>query len=284
MVDIRQRRAARGFVAALTLAFGLFALPDVGHADLMVDGNRYCSAGSNPSKTSDTSPGSLLSLDDVRLLTISSQPSYRHASDCYGAFDAGNSSPANEVAAINEIFGPGFSFLDKTGGASNPAGLGGFKWEIHGFGGSDGAPGLWTITWTALNPSAWSDLPLTVDLAVLLMGGNQSAVYLLTGVLIPSGPGLGIGTFDIQFFNGSAKKCEQSYKKDKHSFGYSKDKKKHKEKDKDKDECKPKQPSISHITLAGRISPTIEVPEPTSLALFGVGALAVFMFGRRRHA
>ncbi len=40
MVDIRQRRAARGFIAALTLAFGLFALPDVGHADLMVDGNR----------------------------------------------------------------------------------------------------------------------------------------------------------------------------------------------------------------------------------------------------
>lgn len=281
MVENRQRLAGRSVVAAMTLALGLFALPEAGHADLVIDGNRYCSSGSNPNKTGDTAPGSLLSLEDVNLLTVSSAPSFRHATDCYGGFDAGNSSPANEVAAINEIFGPGFSFLDKTGGASNPAGLGGFKWEVHGFGGSDGMPGVWTITWTALDPGAWSDLPLTVDLAVLLMGGNQSAVYLLTGVLIPTGPAFGIGTFDIQFFNGSAK-CQ--YPDTKYGDGRSGDKNNYKENDKDKDKCRPQQPSISHITVAGRISPTIEVPEPASMALFGVGALTVFIFRRRQTA
>lgn len=269
------RIAMRCTLAAATLALGLSALPGVGHADLMVDSNRYCSAGPNPGKTGDTSAGSLLSLDDVTLLTVSSAPSYRRASDCYGAFDAGNSSPTNEVNTINEIFGPGFTFLDKTGGASNPSGLEGFKWEIHTLGGEDGAPGLWSITWTALNPGAWGALPLTIDLAVLLMGGNQSAVYLLTGVLIPTGPAFGIGTFDIQFFNGSAK-CSQSEKTEK--FSDDRTKSKHK----DKDKCKPQQPSISHITVAGRISPTIEVPEPSSLALFGAGALGLWMFRRRR--
>jgi hypothetical protein len=271
MVENRQRIAMRGFLATMALALGLFALPEVGHADLIVNSNRYCSAGSNPAKTSDTSPGSLLSLDDVNLAMISSAPSFQRASDCYGGFDAGNSSPANEVAAINDIFGPGFSFLDKTGGAANPAGLGGFKWEIHALGGSDGLPGLWSLTWTALDPSAWIELPLTIDLAVLLMGGNQSAVYLLTGVLIPAGPAFGVGSFDIQFFNGSAK-CQYSDKDDEYSG---------KHKNKDKDKCNPQQPSISHITVAGRIAPTIEVPEPASLALFGVGALAMFMFRRR---
>jgi hypothetical protein len=117
------RFTARCALAAVGLTFGLAALPSVGQADLAINGNSYCSAGSNPTKTGDTSPGSLLALDDVTMLTVSSSPSVRHASDCYGAFDAGNSSPANEVNAINEIFGPGFSFLDKTGGASNPAGL-----------------------------------------------------------------------------------------------------------------------------------------------------------------
>jgi hypothetical protein len=278
MIQVK-RFAARWALAPIALACGLAALPGAGRADLIVDSNHYCSAGSNPSKTGDTSPGSLLSLGDVTLLTVSSVPSYRHASDCYGSFDAGNSSPANEVNAINEIFGPGFSYLDKTGGPSSSAGLGGFKWEIHSLGGEDGAIGLWSITWAALNPSAWEELPLTIDLAVLLMGGNQSAVYLLTGVLIPTGPAFGIGTFDIEFFNGSATKCDQTGRKEDNS-----DKGNKIEHNKDKDKCKPRQPSISHITLAGRIAPTIEVPEPGSLALFGAGVLGFWIFRRRQAA
>jgi hypothetical protein len=266
--------AMRGVVAIIGLVCGLGALSEAGYADL-IDGGHYCSSGPNPGKTGDTSPGSLLSLNDVTLVTVSSSPSYRHASDCYGAFDPGNSSPANEVQAINEIFGPGFSYLDKTGGAGNSSGLGGFKWEVHSVGGSDGTPGLWTLTWAALNAGALDALPLTVDLAILLMGGNQSAVYLLSGLLIPTGPAFGIGTFDIQFFNGSANKCWQNdvrhndQNKDKH---------------KDEDKCKPNQPSISHITVAGRIVPTIEVPEPTSTAMFGAGVLGLWLFRRKRTA
>lgn len=266
--------AARWMFAAAGVVCGLIALPGVGYADLIVDSNRYCSSGSDPSKTADTSPGSLLSLNDVTLLTLSSTPSFQRAANCYGAFDAGNSSPANEVNAINEIFGPGFSYLDKTGGASNPAGLGGFSWAVHSRGGTDGALGLWSITWTALSPSLLSGLPLSLDLAVLLMGGNNNAVYLLTGVLIPAGPGLGFGTFDIQFFNGSAK-CQQTDTAKKSGD------RKVKEKDKDKG-CHPQQPSISHITLAGRLTETIEVPEPSSLALFGAGILGLWMVRRRR--
>lgn len=290
----------RILAAAVLFASALTVFPTAGHA---LSGSNYCSAGSDGTVTQDTVPGSLLSVGDVRLWT----GAVHTASDCYGDFDPGNSSPTNETAALNEIFGniggPGqFVYLDKTGAASNSNGLGGIQFSVQTYGGSDGTPGLWTIVWDS-GQTAFNG-PLKVDLAVLLVGGNHSAAYFLSGVVLPFEAGVGIGTFDIQFFNGSATltgKCFSDYDKsqDKHSWSYDgKDKKKHKKKNswsydgkdkknkhknKHKDHCdKPEQPTISHLLLAGRIVPTVtQVPEPSSMALFGVGLAGLWVYRRR---
>ena len=283
--------------AAATI-FALCAVPSSGYADFIADGNRYCSAGGNPSTTADTVSGSLLAVDDVQLVMVSPSPSHHVASNCYGSFGTANSSPATEASAINEIFGPDFVYLDKTGGGSNPAGLGGVEFKVHTLGGSDGAPGLWAVTWEGAPAE-----DIVVDLVALLVGGNNNAAYLLSNVLISTDAAFGIGAFDIQFFNGSGlnAKCyshDNEHDWDKHdnkrhkkysaSYGGSQHKdNKNKKDDKNKKDhekdCKPKQPSLSHLTLFGRIVPTIEVPEPASMTMFGAGLLGLWALRRRRR-
>jgi len=287
------------FAAVITIV--LCAVPSSGYADFIADGNRYCSAGGNPGTTADTVPGSLLAVDDVQLVMVSSAPSHHVASNCYGSFGTVNSSPATETSAINEIFGPDFVYLDKTGGGSNPAGLGGVEFKVHTLGGSDGAPGLWAVTWEGAPAEDFA-----VDLVVLLVGGNNNAAYLLSNVLISTDAAFAIGAFDIQFFNGSGQnaKCyahdddwdkhdwdkhdNKGHKKYNVAYGGSHHKddknKKHDKgtKDHEKD-CKPQQPSLSHLTLFGRIVPTVEVPEPASMTMFGAGLLGLWALRRRRR-
>lgn len=306
-MNIRQLSFLRAVAVAVVGVGALSALPGVAHADLIVDANRYCSAGSVAANTTDTVPGSLLSVNDV---TLSIGSSSSQASDCYGDFDAGNSSPTNETAALNTIFGSmsgpdQFVFLDKTGDASDPVGLGGIKFVVQMSGGSDGAPGVLTVAWTDTNALAAQNLPLTVDLAILLMGGNNNAAYLLSNLVLPLGTSSGTGTFDIQFFNGSGAQsncecyehdAEDYYYDAKYSAKYNKKNvkyssyhynkhKKHKhKKKKDTKECDPKQPSISHVLLAGRVvTTTIEVPEPTTMTMFGIGLAGLWAFRRRQR-
>lgn len=279
---------ARAIAAAALFVGILAAFP---HNSYALDGNKYCSAGPDPTKTADTIAGSLLSVDDVKLWAGSVYTS----SNCYGDFDPGNSSPANETAAINQIFGDisgpnQFTYLDKTGGAANASGLGGIKFEVHTLGGDNGTPGLWTIFWTDIG-GATSEFPLKIDLAVLLVGGNHSAVYLISGVLVPFSPGIGFGSFDIQFPNGGNtlaswwcyRENDDDNRHHKSARGRNSSKGgKHDDKD-DKDKCKPNQPDLSHLLIAGRIvTTTQEVPEPTSLAMFGVGLVGFWAFSRRR--
>lgn len=244
----------------------------------------YCSAGSDPTKTSDTVSGSLLSVHDVNLWAGSVHTS----SNCYGNFDPGNSSPANETAAINQIFGDisnQFVYLDKTGDAPNASGLSGVRFEVYTLGGNDGAPGLWTIVWT--DTSGSQAFPLKIDLAVLLVGGNQSAAYLLSGVLIPFSPGIGFGSFDIQFPNGSnalTTWCRDDDDDDDHHYSNTSHKRdSNKSKEHDKEHCKPNQPDISHLLIAGRVVTTQQVPEPGTMAMFGAGLVGLWAFSRRRY-
>lgn len=271
---------ARVIAMAALCVGAIVASPDPA---LALNSNKYCSAGSDATKTADTMPGSLLSINDVALWTGSTHT----ASNCYGDFDPGNSSPSNETAALNEIFGGisrggDFTYLDKTGGDRNPSGLNGIKFEVQTFGGSNGALGLWTIVWWAEEPLS---APIMIDLAVLLVGGNHSAAYLLSGLLLPYSPGLGIGTFDIQFVNGSGLQsfgfgCHYS-----HKAHTTQDKNGKHDNDKDKDCDKLNQPSISHLLVTGRVvTTTTQIPEPSTVAMFGAGLLGVWMFGRRRPA
>jgi hypothetical protein len=193
--------------------------------------------------------GSLLAVSDVTL-TITPPLAAYIASNCYGDFDPGNSNATTETGALNDIFGPGLLHLDGTGQTSSATGLGGITFIVATSGGANGAPGTWTVTWADSNGAAPVNLPITVDFAVLLNGGNNNAAYLLSSVLLPISPTSGNGTFDIQFLNNGGQ-----------------------------------QPSISHLTLAGRVvssSPDpVLIPEPGTLLLLG-SALAGFGFFRRR--
>lgn len=245
-------------ISLLVLACCL-GVPQPAHADLEIDPIRYCSAGSNATITSDSNPGSLLSVSDVTLTITGPAPQYT-STDCYGDFGIQSQSEANETSALNAIFGATSGsdqlfYLDKhnSDNSSAPAsstGLGGITFVVETSGGSNGAPGSWTVTWTDTNGLLPQNLPITVDLAILLMGGNNMAAYLLSNVLLPVSPTSGSGLFDIQFLNRGGQ-----------------------------------QPTISHLTLAGRIVPTteiIEVPEPTSAMMFGAGLFTLWTFGRRR--
>lgn len=227
----------------------LIVFPTRGHA-LLISTSKYCSAGSNNQIVADTVLGSLLSLSDADLKIGSTTYT---PSNCYGDFDPGNSNAVTETGALNDIFG-GLSdpiklyHLDGSGQTASATGLGGITFVVGTTLGDD--EGTWTVTWTDSNSSAPANLPLYVDLALLLNGGNNNAAYLFSSVLLPVSPATGSGAFNIQFLNNGGN-----------------------------------QPNISHLTLAGRIGSTpriIEVPEPASLMMFGAGLLGLWIVGRRR--
>lgn len=270
----------RAVAAGVACVGAVLTVPSSGHADFMVDSNRYCGAGTDSLITGDTVPGSLLSLNDVTL-TISSPPDPQFkASNCYGDFDTQNSGINAQTDAVNAIFGASSGpnqlvFLAKheegepsSSGSSD--GLDGIVFEILTDGGEDGAAGTWTISWKDTNGSDPANLPLLVDLVALLKGSDNSAAYLLSSVLLPLSPTTGEGSFDIEFFINGGKQCEDS---DYHQYdGYKKKEK----------ECDTKQPSLSHLTLFGRIvSRTIEVAEPATMTMFGVGLMGLWTLRRR---
>jgi len=273
---------ARAIITAALCVGALAAFPD---SSLALNSDMYCGAGSDPTKTGDTVSGSLLSVNDVQLWAGSVHTS----SNCYGNFDPGNSSPTNETAAINQIFGDishQFTYLDKTGGAANASGLNGIKFEVYTLGGDNGAPGLWAIVWTDTSGLGSQTFPLKIDLAVLLVGGNQSAAYLLSGILIPFSPGIGFGSFDIQFPNGSnalTSWCRDD--DDDRDYNHHDSNTSHKSDSstKNKEHCKPNQPDISHLLIAGRVVTTQQVPEPGTMAMFGAGLVGLWAFSRRRY-
>lgn len=245
----------RIILPVIMAAIAMVANAESSHADLTIDGNLYCSAGADSQINNDTALDSHLSLSDVTLTVTGTEPQYMSA-NCYGSFDPGPSSPAVETAALNAIFGAAsgpqhLTYLDGTGDSANLTGLGGIIFEVSTTGGADGAEGDWTITWTDSNGAVPENLPIYVDLAVLLNGGNYNAAYLLSQILLPISPNTGSGTFDIQFVNNGGKP-----------------------------------PTISHLTLAGRITsgPTVhEVAEPVSASLFGAGLVGIWLFRRRRR-
>jgi hypothetical protein len=258
MKVLRLSRLCEISLLALACCLGL---PSVAHADLIIDANSYCSAGSNATNTFDTNPGSLLSVNDVTLTVTGPAPQYT-SSDCYGDFGIQSQDEVNETSALNAIFGAAsgpdqLHYLDKynfDNSAAPPSniGLDGITFVVETSGGSDGAPGSWTVTWTDTNALLPQNLPITVDLAVVLMGGNNMAAYLLSDVLLPASPTSGSGVFDIQFVNHGGR-----------------------------------QPTISHLTLAGRIVPStkiIEVPEPASVLMWGAGLLGLWTLRGRRKS
>ena len=242
----------RGVVAAVAVVGVLVALPATSHA-ITISADKYCSAGSDDEIVGDTILDSDLSLGDVTLTINGAAPQYT-ASECYGEFSTDNANAVTETSALNDIFaisGGPLVHLDGTGQDPSPTGIGGITFVVSiASGGVDGAPGTWTIAWADSNGAAPNNLPLYVDLVVLLVGGKTDAAYLLSSVLLPAGPYSGSGTFDIEFVNKGGQ-----------------------------------QPGISHLTLAGRVGspPRLrQIPEPASIGMFGAGLLGVWLISRRR--
>lgn len=213
-----------------------------------INSNLYCSAGANPAVNSDTSTATLAT-SDVKL-TIG--PTTFNSSNCYGPFSPANNGTATQTSDINDIYkglGSAFVYLDRNDEAASPTGLGGITFTItsNDIGEIDGS---FTVTWT--DNAGGSDLPLTVDLVILLKAGPDAAAYLFDDLLLPIAPTSASGDFEIQFANPGGQT-----------------------------------PELSHIFLAGRLQETtIEVPAPSALATVGASLLALggLFRSRRRGA
>jgi hypothetical protein len=232
-----------GLLAAATIGAALLAQP--AHA-LSIVSSLYCNptAGS----TADVDTG------DVSL-TINS--TLYSASNCYGQYAQNQGNLSNLLSDFNSIFGSTGTFLGlaQSANGSDPNGLGGgLTFSVTA---TAGVSGSWTVTWTDSNTTTAPNLPIAVDLGVVLTGGSQAAAFLLPSVTLPVSPNSGTGTFVIDFLNNGGQT-----------------------------------PAISDFTLVGRVdgpttdctecAPPPAVPEPATLAILGTGMMAVAIVRRRR--
>ena len=179
---------------------------------------------------------------------------------CASNVSTGASDPTTETAALNTVFSEPAAdplvFLAKDDGTQET--LDGIQFGLSAVTLNPAKTmGTWTISWTDVDGAAPDNLPITLDLAVLISGGNNADAYLFDNLLLPVTPDTGTGNFQITFLNNGGQV-----------------------------------PGLSHMIIAGNNDAEVHqqcttdctsVPEPMSAALLSVGLLGTLAAARYRR-
>jgi PEP-CTERM motif len=187
-------------------------------------------------------------------VTIAGVPSSPVA--CASDVQSGPSNAATETTLLNTTFGTNFSLIGRmeSNGAASVATLDGIKFTMSTNSIMTGPTGSFALSWVDTNGTTLDNLPIDIDFDVLIFGGNNADAYKFSKVLLPDAPNnSGTASFTIVFFNNGGQV-----------------------------------PDLSHITVTAgddvEVNQTVvSTPEPSTIALLGLGLLGTLAVAKRKR-